>query len=164
MTASPSPCLCFFWLMPLFPSWLCRPTCCPSIYWDVRIDSHGLCVPSCWSCLSEAASTQLGGSAPHVSGAALSFSTPSHMRSVCGYIVLEYETVRVDSWLMFQSCGFVPHGSTWILCCFSFVSRWWLGFHTQDTLARCLLRKRANCFQQVRPCVPPKTIRHTKEI
>jgi hypothetical protein len=23
-----------------------------------------------------------------------------------------------------------------------------------STLARCLLRKRANCFQQVRPCVP----------
>ena len=84
MTASPSPCLCFFWLMPLFPSWLCRPTCCPSIYWDVRIDSHGLCVPSCWSCFYEAAFTQLGGSAPHVSGAALSFPTPSHMRSVCG--------------------------------------------------------------------------------
>ena len=30
-TASPSPCLCFFWLMPLFPSRLCRPTCCPSM-------------------------------------------------------------------------------------------------------------------------------------
>ena len=76
--------------------------CCPSIYWDVRIDSHGLCVPSCWSCFYEAAFTQLGGSAPHVSGAALSFSPPSHMRSVCGYIVLEY-------WSLFCWTGIKIH-------------------------------------------------------
>ena len=51
--------------------------------------------------------------------------------------------------------GFEPHfrKSHW-LCdsntsAFPKMSIFW-----SSTLARCLLRKRANCFQQVRPCVP----------
>ena len=60
--------------------------------------------------------TQLGGSAPHVSGAALSFSTPSHMRSVCGYIVLECRCHIED--LVFECgvdiCGILIYP---VVCC-----------------------------------------------